>query len=429
MYAESHPSYGHSRLLFVLVAVATVLFLTVGKPLLISMGIPYSSPGGSFIVKLHASTYVTLLALGFAMFRRGGPLVYLVRRIVDRRLVVIYLIIVTLIAAILFLRNGAAGLAYIIDALIVPGVLALLLADISPANRSRLFRLVILLVLANALIAIGEAATRTHVVRPIFDFTSPFRANALLGHPLNNALITAPVMLFATGFGRLAAGRLAAVMLLVAAMLAFGGRAAAALAAVFVALMLAVFMFQQLRQGRMPLQRLIAIPLLVLLVPVAVGVLWFSTNLAERLQTKLFFDPSAQTRVNLFNVFDFVSTSEIWFGVTGRAVADLTEFIPNSNTIENFWVFMILQMGVVMFVPYLAGLLGFLAHLWRRTTATGWFAIVLFMLVASTNNSLASKTPALAVVVLLTACARDYEQRLAARHHAVPADDLAFGAA
>lgn len=424
MYAESHPSYGHSRLLFVLVAVATVLFLTVGKPLLQSMGIQYSSPGGSFIIKLHASTYVTLLALGVALFQRGGPLVYLIRRITDRRPVMIYLVIVTLIAAILFLRNGAAGLAYIIDTLIVPGVLALLLADISPANRSRLFRLVILLVLANALIAIGEAATRTHVVRPIFDFTSPFRANALLGHPLNNALITAPVMLFATGFGRLAA-----VMLLVAAMLAFGGRAAAALAAVFVALMLAIFMFQQLRQGRMPLQRLIAIPLLMLLVPVAVGVLWFSTNLAERLQTKLFFDSSAQARVNLFNVFDFVSTSEIWFGVTGRAVVELTEFIPKSNTIENFWVFMILQMGVVMFVPYLAGLLSFLGHLWRRTTATGRFAIVLFMLVASTNNSLTSKTPALAVLVLLTACARDYEQRPAARHHAVPADDLALGAA
>ena len=294
----------------------------------------------------------------------------------------------------MFLRNGAAGLAYFVDTLIGPAVLVLLLADISPVNRSRLFKLVILLVLANALIAVGEAVTRTHVViDTVFDFTSPFRATALLGHPLNNALISAPVMLFAAGFGRLPTSRLAAVLLLVAAMLAFGGRAATALSAVFIALMLGAFALRQLRRGTMPLQSLIAIPLIVIFAPLSIGVLWFTTNIAERLQSKLFFDSSARARVNLFNVFDFVSTSEIWFGVTGRAVVALTEFIPNSKTIENFWVFMILQMGVLMFVPYLAGLLGFLAHLWRRTTATGRFAIVLFMLVASTNNSLTSKTP------------------------------------
>ena len=426
MYDEL-PASHYSRSVFVLLALAVVLSLTLGKPLLASLGLPYSTPGGAFISKLHPSTYVTMLALFVAVFRRGSPLSFFVQRLIDRRPVMLYLVIVGLISAVLFLRSGAAGLAYIVDTLMVPALLALLLTEVSPANRARLFGLVVLLVLADGLIAIGESATRTLIIEPLIDLGREFRATALLGHPLNSSLISAPVILFATGFGRLSAGRLAAVLVLAAALMAFGGRAAAALAVVFLAVMLGTVVIRQLVRGRMPLQSLIAIPLILLIVPLAVSALWLTTDIAERLQNRLFFGPSAQARINLFNVFHFVTAKELWFGVSSRSVADLTEFIPNSNTIENFWVFMIVQMGIAMFVPYVAGMLAFLTHLYRRTTSTGRFAIALFMLVASTNNSLTSKTPALAVLVVLVVCAGDFEWRLAARRQPVPTDDLALG--
>ncbi len=427
MYDESHLSTGHSRSLFALLAVAIILALTLGKPLLEELGIPYSSPGGALVWRFHLSSYVILLAVGIAILRTANPGLYVVRRFSDQPLLMAYLVVVVLTATIL-LRNGPSGLAYIVDALIMPALLALLLVEIAPRDRARLFVLVMLLILANSVIAVGEAAMRIRLIEFPIDMDNPFRATALLGHPLNNALITTPAILFAAGFGRLPIGRLALVLLFAAAMLAFGGRAAAAASSGFLLLLLVSSAFGHLRRGTMPLQNLIAIPLALLIVPMVVTTLWFTPGLAARLQEKLFFDPSAQTRVNVFKLFDVATTKELYFGVSGRTVADLTEFIPYLNTIENFWVFLILQMGVVMFVPFALALACFLLHLFRRTTLIGRFAIVVFMLVASTNNSLTSKTAALSVLAVLVLCAPDYERWLEARRHAAEPRDLAHGA-
>ena len=69
--------------------------------------------------------------------------------------------------------------------------------------------------------------------------------------------------------------------------------------------------------------------------------------------------------------------------------------------IENFWLLALINLGLVGFLIFAAGLACLLRHLWRVTSPWGRLSIVALILTASTSNSLGRKSN---VLFVLTAC-------------------------
>jgi hypothetical protein len=80
------------------------------------------------------------------------------------------------------------------------------------------------------------------------------------------------------------------------------------------------------------------------------------------------------------------------------------------NDIENFWLVMLINLGILGFVFYLIGFVPLLWHLWKRNTYVPKIMLVCIILVASTSNSLGRKcnilTVAVPAIVATTAFAR-----------------------
>jgi len=86
------------------------------------------------------------------------------------------------------------------------------------------------------------------------------------------------------------------------------------------------------------------------------------------------------------------------------------------EAIENFWLYQFLLLGIVGFVPFMLGMALMVAHLLRHAQAGLGLGVIVYFLVASGTNSLASKTISLLVLtVLVTASQKRGSPRLAQR--------------
>ena len=127
------------------------------------------------------------------------------------------------------------------------------------------------------------------------------------------------------------------------------------------------------------------------------------TDIGERLANTFYFDDSAQIRAVQWNVLDMLDPRQALFGVPLADQAQLTFQIGLDYAfadIENFWLLSFVSLGAVGFVLFLAGLLPFLAHLWRISPGWGRILLLCLVVVASSSNSLGRKSN---LLFLLTA--------------------------
>ncbi len=127
------------------------------------------------------------------------------------------------------------------------------------------------------------------------------------------------------------------------------------------------------------------------------AVLTLGTVLGERIVKLAKFDESAQMRVDAFKLFDYLSSNNVSYGIDFAEVNFLIDTYKDVQIIENCWIAIILMLGAVLFVVFAASLLGFLRSIARGRGAIAAFAILNFLLVASTSNSISTKTPSLAI--------------------------------
>jgi hypothetical protein len=225
-----------------------------------------------------------------------------------------------------------------------------------------------------------------------------------MGHPLANAVVTG-FGLFAFYGLRDTRARLALCWLAVAALLSFGGRTALGLSLGLLGPLAAFDALRALRRGELTFRVLtggaVVLVLLVgaLLLAVAFG------GVGERILGRLAWDDSAEVREVSLTVYRFLRPGQILQGVSPAEIEALIRRLgldyPN-ETIENFWIVLSLQVGVVLGAVFTAG---FLAFLWRLGTIGGTpvrLALLGFALTISTSNSLSTKTSILSAVVAIT---------------------------
>ncbi|WP_408949868.1 VpsF family polysaccharide biosynthesis protein [Lysobacter sp. Hz 25] len=390
----------------VFLVLSLLAYLCLSPAMLTVLGIPYDAPYGSFVFKLHPGSYLLTIALALSLAAQGNPLVALLRRLAGQPLLGLYLLAMLSGFVYSLLRYGASGSAFFIDTLMMPAAIALILLRLDAAQLRGLFRLILIVAIANAALGLVEAAMQHHLVPytvaggvPVIE--DKFRATALLGHPLENALITSIVLLASLDRPMSPLWRASLVAFLVLALLAFGGRTSFVLTTLALLAYTAWGALHGLRAGRYGYLHIVGASIAMLLaLPMAMALVWRS-GLGARIFEGLYLDDSATVRLRIFSVFDHLDRFDVLFGISPaqiHAVSARVGLSANLEAIENFWLFMLLQLGVFGFAVFALGLLCAFWLLWRRAGSGGRWTLLVFLITASTTNSLASKTSALTLL-------------------------------
>ena len=406
------------RALARLVASALLVAMCVPPPLLSAMGVPYDAPTGSLLFKLHPATWLVGLALAVALVARGNPLRELGRSLAHQPATAAYLGALLAMIAWSLARFGASGAAFLIDTLLVPGLVALLLARLDLSTQKRLFTLVAVVLMGNAVLGIGEQILKVRLVphttfgggiELVEEFCSGPRACS--GIPWQRRV---PASACSCSTARAPAARLALSLhdvrrgvALVRRCTPFAGNR---------------------RSGAAPL-RLID---LARATPVERGLptarswaaraarSWRSAPRRDRRGARrrradhgsLAWDDSAQAREKSLHVFASIDWQQLLFGMSPdetREPPGGSAGIGPERRDRNFWVVILLQVGALLLALFAVSLVAVLrpAGAARAASAVG-LGLFGFLIVASTSNSLATKSEVFVVVILLAQLAAAY---------------------
>lgn len=393
---------------------AILLHGLLSDPLLGIFGFHYSGDGRWF-EKLHPGSILIYVAFVWLLLGKRQCVEYLLCLAKEERALFSLLLVYVLLLLYMSLRSGVTGIAFIIDIHITALLAVILLRDASLSLCRRGLWLFIFLAMANSLIGITEALLHAR----LFGFDSNwvvmgetyFRPSALLGHPLNNACFTA-VMLFvvlAVPIGQRV--RFPLVMLFLLSLLAFGGRAALLVSLGGMAFFLFMKTMSLMLNKQVHLLRLFtlsAIVLLLLSMGVLLGHIFTSHEIGSRIASHLYWDESANSRLLVLSVLDYMRWPEIIFGVPAERIIDLVERlggVMQLSDIENPWVMMFLYTGLLFFPIWLLTFIGFIVRCGRGQPLALQLAICTYFLIASTYNSFGRKDSVYLLMIAVVTCA------------------------
>ena len=114
-------------------------------------------------------------------------------------------------------------------------------------------------------------------------------------------------------------------------------------------------------------------------------------------------DESATVRAQQWDLLDLLDLREVLFGTTRDRVDQMSVQIGLASVnsgIENPWLLLFLNLGIINLIPFLAGLSMFLVYLARcGGWPNEWMLVGTYIVIASTNNSLGVKTQDLSFLV------------------------------
>lgn len=382
---------------------AVLAAMLLSAPMLLRFGIPYDAPYGPAVAKIHPGTYFLFLAWFMALAGRGNPLTAFMDQIARMRLIGVYFFSMVGVFVWAVFRHGTSGAAFIIDSLWTPAIAAFTLDLLDDDRRRRLLQLAMVLLACNAILAIGETMaparlTPLHVGRSDIVNEEYFRSSAFLGHPLNNALITASLLPAAIFLPWARTWRILLVLVCLLSLLAFGGRTSVAAVVLVYGTYLGMRLARYALSGQMTYLQLTGGSLAGMLGITALAGAVAATGLGDRIFNNLSLDSSASVRLRVWDAFQYLSSTDMWMGVSPSEIDHISLRMgldPTYEAIENFWIYLFMQFGLIGFIPFLIGLACLFWMLWKSTSTPLKLSIVLYLLVASTANTLASKTVSL----------------------------------
>jgi hypothetical protein len=393
-----------------LVVCALAIEFCVSANLLTWIGVPYMTEGGALPLKIHPGTYVLSAAFLAHCARQGRPNGFFWSVVGQNRCLAIYLISIVTCLFYALVTTGTGNLIVLIDTFLPAGLAAAVLQTASPRELHALRRLLQWGVMLNALLALGEAAAHASLV-PLYlnstEYQAPaeeFRPTALYDHPLTGGVMT---MIGLAVPPRHAVLRGIYTCLLLAAILAFGGRVAAASVAMSWLFLVCFDLGRRILQRDRRAAQLCISYLGVVLIGSTCVAAALCAGLGSRLTRHLYWDPSAQVRLAQWNLIGELTPSQMVFGAARKdLIALLSPLWLNYGVevIENFWLLMFATLGAAGFLIFLAGFSALLCWCWSRTNLRGRVLLVTVILVASTSNSLGRKSTLLVGLVAGISC-------------------------
>ncbi len=387
----------------------TIALLFSSDKLLSLMGFVYLETGGNFLHKIHPSTYLFFASFFFACWSRGNPIAGL-GHVIKRSPAAAYFLATCLYVLVYTtLRHGVSGAAFIIDTLTVPAVCALVIDGASHRTRRRLMVMIFGFITLNGVIGILESATQRRLLPPWdFDDLTTFRGCGLFGHPLNSALVTGTVLVTALAVRVRPLVKTLWLGTLLLALLSFGGRTSFVTSTACIIGYYLLEIPRDVLRGRYRYRHLAGgIAAGAIFLAALVTVMWTS-GVGRRIFGTMTWDSSADARQRCWEALAYLDFNGILFGIPP---AEIREIIAKLGliAIENFWLELFLQFGFCGFLPFVSGLAAVFIWAFRKAPREGRLALLLFLAIASANNSLSTKTCSLTIglsVVLVVSSER-----------------------
>ena len=382
------------------------LLFAVSSGLLWNLGINYSGVTGASASKIHPATYLAFATLGLLVVARRNPAAFFVTLVTKHPGTLAFLLVTAIVGGYIVL-DGRKGIATIFDAYLLAIIVALIAAELEARDFNRVEKLLHILLAANAVLGLAEYALNVKVFPFRFDGVAldwDARSSGLLGHPLENAQMAGlyvMVLLSGGGTSMPKSLRPAAVLLQLAALVPFGGRTALLLTIAMAALWLIPRVLHLLRGARLPLPAFAAIAVLAPMLAVGVGLIaagGFFTVITDR-----FADDggSAKSRVEMFEIFNHLSAREIFIGASSDVIDSMRTSRGLEQGIENPVIRLLLYQGVVFTAFLIAGFTLFLFEIARRLRPGYAMAMIFFLVIINSYESIANKTVGLAQFVVL----------------------------
>ncbi|WP_342360449.1 VpsF family polysaccharide biosynthesis protein [Terrarubrum flagellatum] len=385
---------------------SVALLFSVSTMLLNLLGYNYEVAGGSLLEKMHPGDLVAVAAFGLLFFSRRHPFRFATDLLARHLGLTIFLAIWFLLLVYLVIVQKSP-FTPIIDTFLLPMIIFALFDQQREAISAPLERFLHAFIAINSLLGVFEVVTGWRLIPYTtagIEITDDWRATALMGHPLANALMTGCYLLalLLQGGTRLSgAWRFLAIGLTSAGMVAFGGRAAMVLLFLFAAPLIALRTVGSLAYGRAtPLQAAMA-TLGGLFVVGSVGAL-ASAGAFDRFIARFVEDQgSAKSRVAMFDLFESISWRDLLLGPDPALIDTLKQIEGLEFGIESFWVASTLAYGLIMACITFIGIFIFCRQIVQVSRPSAWWLFAYFFAVASTSVSIAAKTCVLAMLAAM----------------------------
>lgn len=374
-----------------------------------ALGFNYEEAGGNPLEKIHPGTALAALLLMLAGLTRRKPLADGFAALVSAPGATALALCAVALMAHSILVTGLP-FTQLIDSLVAPVIAFFLFRSLSIVRARHLSWLIHAVFFANAMLAIAEYTLGfrlTPLVAIGTELSSDWRSSALFGHPLGNASLTGTYLLaMALGGGRNLPFviRIVAITASAAAMITFGGRVATLILLLMVLMAIIVRLFRIFRGDGFSRETLLIWLLLIPIAAVAIGIaadLGFFDPFLSRFSED---DGSAETRLDMLELFRYVPLHELLFAPDPNLIASLRSLYKLDFGIESFWVAFILTYGLVPSIPLFASLLLFGRDVVRASSKEAVWLAVFILAVASASTSLSSKTTVLttSLIMILT---------------------------
>lgn len=371
--------------------------------LLITLGIPYTQPGGNFIIKFHPASWLTGLALVSSLMTVSGRIA-ISNCSSDHPVLFFYLATIFAATTYTFLSFGPSGVAFYVDTLFIPGVYLFLLYSSSRDARQRIFALALGLCTLHALIGLGEYALGSRLIPFLLDgepyVETYFRSTGLSSHPLEGAGRIVPA-LFAYWILPNRMTRTVTLILFLS-LLAFGSRSALGVSLLLLGLMTTREIWHSLLHHSISPRGIL---IRAVFLGISIPIVYFAADqgLGQRIFESLYLDSSALSRIDSVQILHDLEPKDLLFGIGAEGVTQVEHARRGWFNIENFWVVLILQMGLPMAALVSLALLSLLYSIYRKAPVPVRYMLVAFIVTASSNNALTVKTQNLLILIALSA--------------------------
>jgi hypothetical protein len=414
---DARQSGGNQRMrraAFTMGLIAVIVEYAISGNTLEDLGIDYASTGGNPLVKLHPGTYLILIGAFMALMLMRPAGSGLVRFFRATPALASFVMLILFCAFYSIANVGFNGAAVYVESYLAAGLLAVALEAGTDRQKRTLGWWIIGFTVLSIIISIGESLTQTHLIAlHIADLTQAqlaqsiedFRGSGLFAHPLTAALSTmmATFMLLRMRMVPLVKAALFTTFLV--GLLSFGGRAALGTTVLLLLIAVAVVMFRGIISRNLSLGFVGTVAAAALVLPPMMLMLISSTDIGERILSHMYLDDSATVRSIQWLVLNHLNLHDVLFGVPMERLNSLKYQIglgAETTDIENFWLLMFLNLGIMGFVVFLIALGLFIVHLGRMTAhPLGWMLLIGSIIVDSTSNSLGRKSVDL---IFMVAC-------------------------
>lgn len=403
-----------TRLIYYIAIIATILLFGFCAPMLDLIGWSYTTAGGSPVTKIHPAFYLLLtgsvLAVAFGQ-RRAFALVATPRFLlyfVAAAILVGKAIMITLAG------KNEGELSSTLDTFMTPAFVLICFYAVKPEDLSRIGAGLRLFFVFNSIMGIVERLIGSRFVPSFIDqYTSQDRASAMLGHPLNAALLTGVMIIFLVTSVRNtvpAPLKIGEIMLHALAMFAFGGRGAL----VFTVLVLLISSVSVGRAGQAEragfAQRVIPFAIIAVGIVLVFLPIPFIDATLDRFTND---QGSAQTRDGALRAIMMLDLNQLAVGIDVSQRQVMMKFLNTPMGFEISWIALTLTYGFLATIPMLFALPVMLFGSAQNLDRSAFYIALLFMIVTVGSLAIGSKTLLLCqtLIMMLTLAQRTQVSR------------------